>query len=59
MLRGKGRSRVFFDLGLYSVFCLLRGIMVRGFFEILGLKKFIKYIFIFGNEKNKFIGIVM
>lgn len=59
MLREKGRSRAPLDLGSHSALCLLRGTMVRGPLEILGLKKLTKYIFIFGNEKNKPIGIVM
>lgn len=59
MLREKGRRRATLDLGSHSALCLLRGTVVRGPLEILGLKKLTKYIFIFGNEKNKPIGVVM
>lgn len=59
MLGEEGRSRAPLDLGSHLVPCLLRGAVVRGHGTILGLKKLIQYIFIFGDEKNKPIGIVM
>lgn len=59
MLREEGRGRVPLDLGSPSALCLLRGTMVRGHLAILGLKKHFQHIFIFGNEKNRPVGIVM
>lgn len=59
MLREKGRSGASLDLGSHWALHLLRGIVVRGLLTILGLKKLTQYIFIFGNEKSKPIGIVM